>query len=101
MLRLLLGIFMCVAVGTLLTLLVRGANAAKTDLSLGRMLVGVLSFQGAALVLVWRFVREHDLGWAEAFGFRNRPSAAVLLGALAVIVFFPVGRLLQLLSIES
>lgn len=99
MLRLLLGIFMCVAVGTLLTLLLRGANAAKTDLSLGRMLVGVLSFQGAALVLVWRFVREHDLRWAEAFGFRNRASAAVLFGALAVIVFFPLGRMLQLLSI--
>ena len=71
---LLLGIFMCVTFGTLLTLLIRGANAAKTELSLGRMLVGVLSFQGAALILVWRFVREHDLRWAEAFGFRNRAS---------------------------
>ncbi len=100
MLRLLLGIFMCVAVGTLLTLLLRGANAAKTDLSLGRMLVGVFSFQGAALVLVWRFVRGHDLRWGEAFGFCNRASAAVLFGALAVIVFFPLGRLLQLLSIH-
>ena len=91
---------MCVAFGTLLTLLIRGANAAKTDLSLGRMLVGVLSFQGAALVLVWRFVREHDLRWAEAFGFRNRASSAVLFGVLAVIVIFPMGRILQLLSIN-
>ena len=91
---------MCVALGTLLTLLMRGASAAKTELSLGRMLVGVLSFQGAALVLVWRFVREHDLHWAEAFGFRNRARSAVLLGALAVFVFFPMGRLLQLLSIK-
>jgi uncharacterized protein len=98
-LRLLLGIFMCVAFGTLLALLLRGANAAKPDLSLGRMLVGVLSFQGAALVLVWRFVREHDLRWAEAFGFRNRAGSAVLFGTLAVIVFFPIGRMLQLLSI--
>lgn len=100
MLRLLLGIFMCVALGTLLTMLLRGANTAKTDLSLGRMLVGVLSFQGAALVLGWRFVREHELSWSEAFGFRNRASAAVLFGALAVIVFFPMGRMLQLLSIH-
>lgn len=91
---------MCVALGTLLTLLLRGANAAKTDLSLGRMLLGVLSFQGAALVLVWRFVREHDLRWAEAFGFCNRANSAVLFGGLAVIVFFPMGRLLQLLSIQ-
>jgi membrane protease YdiL (CAAX protease family) len=97
-LRLLLGIFLCVAIGTLLSLLMRGANTAKTDLSLGRMLLGVLSFQGAALLLAWRFVREHDLRWVEAFGFRNRAGSAVLFGTLAVIVFFPMGRMLQLLS---
>ncbi len=100
MLRLLLGIFMCVAIGALLTLLVRGANGAKPELSLGRMMVSVLSFQGAALALVWRFVREHEMSWAEAFGFRNRRSRALLLGALAVIMFFPVGQLLQLLSVK-
>ncbi len=100
MLRLLLGIFMCVALGTVLTLLIRGGNNSKTDLSLGRMLLGVLSFQGAALLLVWRFVREHDLRWTEAFGFRNRAGSALLLGTLATIVFFPMGRVLQLLSIN-
>lgn len=100
MLWLLLGIFVCVAFGTLLTLLMRGATAARTELSLDQMIVSVLSFQGLALVLVWRFTREHETNWAEAFGFRNRPSRAVALGALAVIVFLPMGRLLQLLSIK-
>ncbi len=100
MLRLLFGIFVGVFVGTLLTLLVRGANGTKPELSVGRMLVGVLSFQGVALVLVWRFICGHHLSWAEAFGFRNRPNRALRLGALAVGLFFPVGQLLQLLSIK-
>ncbi len=100
MLRLLLGIFLCVAIGALLTLLVRGANASKPELSLGRMMVSVLSFQGAALALVWRFIREHEMNWAEAFGFRNRRGRALLLGTLAVFIFSPVGQLLQLLSFK-
>jgi membrane protease YdiL (CAAX protease family) len=97
-LRLLLGIFVCVAIGTLLTLLVPGAKGPKPSASLWHMVAGVGSFQGAALVLVWRFVREQDCGWAEAFGFRNRPGRSFLLGTLAVFVFFPLGQLLQLLS---
>lgn len=100
MLRLLLGIFICIAIGAMLTLLVRGANGPKPELSLGRMIVGVLSFQGAALALVWRFVREHEMSWAEAFGFRNRWGRALLLGVLVVFMFFPLGQLLQLLSIK-
>jgi len=99
-LRLLLGIFMCLAIGALLSLLVRGANAARPEMSLGRMLVSVLSFQGAALGLVWLFVREHAMGWAEAFGFRNRPGRALLLGTVVILVFSPVGQFLQLLSIK-
>ena len=99
MLRLLLGILVCIAISALLALLVRGAEAAKPELSLGRMMVSVMSFQGAALAFAWLFVREPEMGWAEAFGFHNRPGRALLLGALAVIFFFPVGQLLQLLSV--
>ena len=100
MLRLLFGIFLCIAIGTMLTLLMRGVNGAKPAESLWGVVAGVMSFQGVALVFVWRFVREHELGWAEAFGFRNRRSRALLLGTLAVIMFFPVGQLLQIFSIN-
>jgi membrane protease YdiL (CAAX protease family) len=61
---------------------------------------GVLSFQGAALVLVWGFVREHELGWAEAFGFRNRGGRAFLMGTLAVFLFFPMGQWLRVFSLN-
>ena len=100
MLRLLLGIFVCVSVGALLTLVARDGSGAKPEMSLGRVVVGVLSFQGAALGLVWWFVREHGLGWAAGFGFRNRPGHAVGWGTLAVILFFPIGQGLQRLSFD-
>ena len=100
MLRLLLGMVVCITMGALVVLLVRGANGAKPDGSVWRLVTGVVSFQGAALFLVWRFVREHEQGWAEAFGFLNRPGRAVLLGVATVFIFFPLGQLLQLLSIK-
>jgi len=99
-LRLLLGIFLCVFVGTLLTLLVRSPNGVKPTPTLGRTLVSLVCFQGASLALVWRFLREQEVGWAEAFGFRNQRGRALLLGGLGVAVFFPVGQLLHLASFK-
>jgi membrane protease YdiL (CAAX protease family) len=55
-----------------------------------RTLIAILGFQGAALVLVHRFVREHNLGWAEAFGFRNGPKQAFLLGIYAGLLMLPI-----------
>lgn len=95
-----LGMVACVGLGALLGLLVPGAVDTKPAASPWRVIAGVVSFQGAALVLVWLFVREHDQGWAEAFGFRHRPGRAFLLGTLTVFLFFPLGQLLQLLSIN-
>jgi membrane protease YdiL (CAAX protease family) len=99
-LQLVLGVFICVSVGALLTALTRGVTGAGPGLTLGRVVAGVASFQGAALVLVWRFVREHGMDWNEAFGVACRPLRAILLGALVAALFFPAGRLLQLLSLE-
>jgi membrane protease YdiL (CAAX protease family) len=99
-LRLLFGIFVCVFIGALLTLVVRGTSGAKPPPSFGRMMVSLLSFQGVALALVWRFVSEHEMSWAEAFGFGHQRGRALLLGALALFVFFPVGQWLQILSIR-
>ena len=51
-----------------------GSNGA--DHNAARTVVAALSFQGAALVLVHRFLREHELGWAAGFGlFTNGPRA--------------------------
>jgi membrane protease YdiL (CAAX protease family) len=54
-----------------------------------------LSFQGAALVLVARFLREHQTSWAEGFGFLNRRRQALVVGLLAAVLFLPIGWGLQ------
>jgi membrane protease YdiL (CAAX protease family) len=65
------------------------------------MLVGVLSFQGAALVWVALLVREHKVSWREAFGFNQRWPRALLLGVIAACLFMPVGRVLQMASTSA
>lgn len=98
LLRLLVGVFACVCIGTLLAMLVRGAGAADQTPSVWRILAGVVCFQGATVFLVWRFVREHDVTWSAAFGISNRPVRALVLGAILATLFLPVGRALHELS---
>ncbi len=69
------------------------------EMSVGQMIIGVLCFQGAALVLVGRFLREHQIGWAEAFGFSNHWLHAVLIGLMIACLFLPVARGLQWASV--
>jgi membrane protease YdiL (CAAX protease family) len=70
-----------------------GNRAAST--SIGRMVIATLSFQGAGLVLTARFLREHQVSWAESFGLRNHWARSVLLGLLIAFLFLPLGWLLQ------
>jgi len=65
-----------------------------------RAIVATLSFQGVALVFIWRFVREHQLRWREAFGFAVNWKIASLLGVAVACVFLPVGQFLQMVSAE-
>jgi membrane protease YdiL (CAAX protease family) len=62
------------------------------------MLVSGLSFQGAALLLIALFVRQHPVRWNEAWGFSNHWPQAVLLGAAVACIFFPIGWFLQRVS---
>src|SRR6266853_2417909 len=42
-------------------------NKAGADFRLNptvHTLIGTLSFQGTALILIWRFLREHEVSWA-------------------------------------
>jgi membrane protease YdiL (CAAX protease family) len=59
------------------------------------MAVATLSFQGAGLVLIWRFLREQQSTWTEAFGLSNRRRQAVVGGVVAALVFLPLGWGLQ------
>jgi membrane protease YdiL (CAAX protease family) len=71
-------------------------SVAASDPGLWQMVIAGVSFQGSALVLIGLFLREHQLSWAEGFGFRNGRGRAVLLGLLATSIVLPVAWLLQM-----
>lgn len=100
MLRLLFGLLICQSIGALLVLVVRGGLDPKAIPSTGRIIVSALCFQGITLALVWKFLREHQVGWLAGFGFRRAAPQAIGLGALVVGVFLPIGWGLQTLSLQ-
>jgi membrane protease YdiL (CAAX protease family) len=67
----------------------------KTQPGTTQMVVSGLSFQGAALLLTARFLREHESGFVNAFGFLYRWKEAFLWGVIVACLFLPVGMLLQ------
>lgn len=79
--------------------LLGGAAAAQP--TAWKALIGALSFQGLALLLVGRFLREHQVGWTEAFGFRIGWKHAALVGALAAFAVLPPGLVLQWVSVKA
>jgi uncharacterized protein len=70
-----------------------GVGGSST--SIWRVVIASLSFQGAGLILIARFLREHQVSWSEAFGFANGWRKALLLGVLVALVFLPLGWGLQ------
>ncbi len=71
------------------------SGVGTAGISIWRVVVASLSFQGAGLILVARFLREHQVNWAEAFGLTNRLGKAVLLGVIVALIFLPLGWGLQ------
>jgi len=94
--RRLVALVGCAYVGLLVGAWVqRFSGTEAAGASVGRMIVAALSFQGAGLILIWRFLREQQSGWVEAFGLGNRRREAVVLGVLAALIFLPIGWGLQ------
>jgi membrane protease YdiL (CAAX protease family) len=86
------GLLLCLYAGLALTALVQQGNGhTARETTVVGMLAAVLSFQGAAIPLVWLFVRQHSLSLRESFGFANNPKHAALLGMTAAMAFMPVG----------
>jgi len=78
-----------------------GVNGFKHEESFGNILVGTLSFQGASWVLIPFLLRQHRIGWSEAFGFCGPGLKRALLMALGfILVVLPVVLMLQALSIQ-
>jgi uncharacterized protein len=75
-------------------------DGAAAQPSIWKALFAALSFQGAALVLLARFLREHQIRWSEAFGLRTAVPLALLLGVLVALIAVPIGWTLQRVSAE-
>ena len=99
MLHLITGVFLCLFVGMLLALLLRGGTD-KSSPTIRQVILSAICFQGAIIGLTWPFVRAHGMSWSEAFGLRNARAQALGLGILVTCLFLPIGGVLQHFSIN-
>jgi membrane protease YdiL (CAAX protease family) len=87
----------CMCAGLLLMIWatrLRG-NDHEADFPILEMIVAVLSFQGLALLWMFRFLREHRVSWAEAFGFGRKNIRSLLLGVIVAMAVFTIIRMMQ------
>ena len=92
---------LCLGVVALNLLHKLGVRGFIQDGSLGSVVLGTLCFQGASWVLILIFLRQHQTGWREAFGFRGpRLKHALLMAVGFIIVVLPVVLLLQGVSVH-
>jgi membrane protease YdiL (CAAX protease family) len=82
---------------TIASLLQRaGFTAFKSPDGFGAVLLGTLSFQGATWVLIYFFLRRHQVRWREVFGLReSRRLRALLAALLTVLVILPIAWWLE------
>ena len=90
---------LCLGVIALNLLHKLGVRGFTHDGSFGSILLGTFCFQGASWVLILIFLRQHQTGWREAFGFRGPKIKHPLLLTLGFIVVFAVVMSLQYASI--
>lgn len=94
--------FVCLCLGLAAAGLLQksGMSAFKQPDSVGNILLCTLSFQGVAWILIPIFLRQHQTGWREVFGFRGLKFMPTLLMAVAtVIVILPVALGLESASV--
>ena len=93
---------LCLGIATVGVLHKLGVTGFEKDESLGCVMLGTLCLQGAAWPLIWNFLRQHGMGWCDAFGFRG-PKARLALGiaVLFILVVMPVVLGLQWISITG
>ncbi|MDB6054807.1 MAG: Abortive infection protein [Verrucomicrobiales bacterium] len=64
-------------------------------------LLGIVSFQGAALIWIAYFLKEQGIGWSHAFGFRNaNPLKVVMWGLFGLVLVLPTSMLVLMVSNE-
>jgi membrane protease YdiL (CAAX protease family) len=93
--RQLIKLLVCSQLGLLLwawAMKLAGSPAPST----AQMVIGGLCFQGATLPLARRFLRDHGVSLAEAFGLSHKRLTACLSGLVVAALFLPIGLSLQI-----
>jgi membrane protease YdiL (CAAX protease family) len=91
---------LCLGIATLGLLHKFGVHGFESDEDLGSVMVGTLCMQGVAWLLILFFLRQHGVGWMNAFGFRGPRISHPFLLTLGFIFVFLVVLLLQWISIN-
>jgi membrane protease YdiL (CAAX protease family) len=102
--QLIAGVLVCLCLGAATIGLLRqaGVTAFQSPDSFACVLLATLSFQGAAWVLIFIFLKFHEVNWRDAFGLRNQNLIRSLLLAVGVlVVILPVVLALQQLSVVA
>lgn len=103
-LRLLAGLFASMLLGVLI---VNGyeslaGEVGKRGRDIFIFIVGVFSFHGVGLVLVNVFLRQHEISWAAAFGFKSpRLGRTVFLAIVVGVFILPIAWELSDLSAKA
>ncbi|HEY1170359.1 MAG TPA: type II CAAX endopeptidase family protein [Verrucomicrobiae bacterium] len=100
LLRLLSGFLFCLGIGGVLSSLIQGEEAAKTDEGrFAGMVFFTVMLHGGGLLLVASFLRSHGLTWSQGFGFRDSPPfVAIISGIVVAVVFLPAAWMLGQVS---
>ena len=96
--QLVAGVFVCLCLGVLAAGLLRqvGVPIFKSPDSLANILMATLSFQGATWLLIFIFLKQHQVHWRDALGLRQTNLGKSLLLASGVLVLaLPVVLCLQ------
>jgi len=100
--QLIAGIFACLCLGIVAAggLRAAGVAAFKSPDSFANILAVTLSFQGAAWVLIYIFLKQHAVNWRDAFGLRNANlKRSLLLAAGVLVVALPTVLCLEHVSV--
>jgi membrane protease YdiL (CAAX protease family) len=89
--RLIAGFYAAMFLGSIVGIGYREALPDSLSKELVSFAFGTFIYQGVVLVLVHIFLKQHEVSWSDAFGFREpRLPRAIFLGALMSILVLPV-----------
>ena len=97
MILLIAGLLVSMSVGSLLSMSIPQLvpEAVKADEGFLRFVIGTLSIQGAALVLIHHFLRQHEMRWRDILVGRERSVWQVLGMGLGIgLVVVPAALLI-------